>query len=98
MKLVARSIGDDDFEVRDDGEPVGRIRFAKERSPGIWVWHVQIPVPMPSWCNGRAESREAAMAAFRAAWTRFKSQIGPEAYVAAIEEARQARNRFSPKD
>jgi hypothetical protein len=49
MNLVARPIGDNDYNVLDDGEPVSRIRFALERKPQLWVWNVSIPVPVPTW-------------------------------------------------
>lgn len=95
MNLVARPIGADDYQVLEDGEPVGRIRHAAEEPSRRWVWNVQILVPMPPWANGIADSREEAMASFRAAFARLKGDIGPEAYARAIGEARFARERFA---
>ena len=30
------------------GQPIGRIRFARERSPPIWLWHVTGNDPWPA--------------------------------------------------
>jgi hypothetical protein len=35
--LTMRTIGQQDYSVRDDGQPIGRIRYASERRPGIWM-------------------------------------------------------------
>jgi hypothetical protein len=45
--LTLRIIGIRDYSIHDDGKPHGRIRFASERNPGIWTWHVQIHLPGP---------------------------------------------------
>ena len=29
------------------GQPIGRIRLARERSPPIWLWHVTVTIPGP---------------------------------------------------
>jgi len=36
--LTLRMIGRNDYSVREDGQPIGRIRYASERTPGIWLW------------------------------------------------------------
>ncbi len=36
-----RFIDPNDYEVLDDGQPIGRIRYAKERSPGRWLWSMR---------------------------------------------------------
>ena len=38
--LTVRMIGQNGYSVSDDGQ---RIRFASERNPGVWIWHVQSP-------------------------------------------------------
>jgi hypothetical protein len=98
VNLTAHPIGRDDFSVLDDGHAVGRIRLAAERTPAAWIWNVNIPVPIPAWCNGSAPDRKTAMARFREAWTRFKLSIGPEAYAAAIAEAAAASARFADRE
>ena len=38
--LTLRMIGQNDYSVREDGQSIGRIRYASGRTPGIWLWHV----------------------------------------------------------
>jgi hypothetical protein len=45
--LTLRLIDPNDYTVHEDGQPIGRIRFARERSPGSWLWHVTVSVPGP---------------------------------------------------
>jgi hypothetical protein len=33
--------------VYEDGQPIGRIRYTKERSPGLWLWTVTVNIPGP---------------------------------------------------
>ena len=69
--LTLRLIGVRDYSVHDDGQQIGRIRFASERSPGVWLWHVQIHIP------------DDAKRHFRANWLAFKAKHGPQALAAA---------------
>jgi hypothetical protein len=91
--LALRSIGSNDYAVIDDGYPIGRIRLAAER--GGETWNCTIPVPGAP--NGTAGSLDAAKAAFRESWTKFKAAIGPERLAGALEiaEAARGRNRLS---
>ena len=43
MALTMRMIGVRDYSVFEDGQQIGRIRFASERNPGVWIWHFQSP-------------------------------------------------------
>ncbi len=43
--LTLRAIGSDDFTVHEDGQYIGRVRYASERSPGLWLWTVTVTVP-----------------------------------------------------
>jgi hypothetical protein len=45
--LTLRMIGLTDYRVHDDGQHIGRIRFASERNPGVWLWHIQAHIPGP---------------------------------------------------
>ncbi len=45
--LTLRMIGQNDYRVREDGQHIGRIRYASERTPGIWTWHCQVHIPGP---------------------------------------------------
>jgi hypothetical protein len=38
--LKLRLIGIDDYSVYEDKQRIGRIRFAGERMPGVWLWKV----------------------------------------------------------
>ena len=53
--LKLRSIGINDYSVLEGRQRIGRIRFADERMPGVWLWNVTIhlggDLPMGS-CQG----------------------------------------------
>jgi hypothetical protein len=70
----------DDYRMIHDGRSVGRIRLASEgaRQGVTWKWHINLPLPIPPWCNGTADSLEAAKDEFRAAWQRFYASLTPE--------------------
>jgi len=36
--LTLRPIDPNDYAVHEDDQRIGRIRYARERSPGIWLW------------------------------------------------------------
>jgi len=83
--LALRSIGTNDYAVIDDGNPVGRIRLAAERQGEVWMWNCTLRVPgVP---NGNAGCLEAAKTAFRQAWMKCKTEIGPERLAQALETA-----------
>jgi hypothetical protein len=81
--LTLRPIGQDDYNVREGGQTIGRIRYASERSPGIWLWNIQVHVttglPMSS-----AKDLESAKTEFKAAWESLKVRVGPEALARAF--------------
>ena len=91
--LALRSIGSNDYAIIEDGYPVGRIRLAAERGGQTWMWNCTIPVPGGP--SGTAGNLDAAKAAFRESWARFKATIGPERLANALEIAEAARNRLS---
>ena len=43
--LKLRSTGIHDYSVLEDGQRIGRIRFADERLPPIWLWNRIIHLP-----------------------------------------------------
>jgi hypothetical protein len=82
----------DDYCVFYEGWSVGRIMLASERSwqGVVWAWHVNPPLPIPSWGNGTADSLDAAKAEFRSAWERFYASLTPE----QIESWQRAESRL----
>jgi hypothetical protein len=42
--LKLRSIGLNDYRVLEDRKRIGRIRFADERLPGVWLWSITVPL------------------------------------------------------
>jgi hypothetical protein len=71
----------DDYCVFYEGWRVGRIMLARERSwQGVacWDWHINPPLPIPSWGNGTANSLDAAKGELRSAWERFYASLTPK--------------------
>ena len=62
----------DEYEVFDDGRCVGRIILSQQAPNGEpWFWSITAQEAIPSIDNsGYAVTREEAMAAFKARWTR----------------------------
>ncbi|MCP1972667.1 hypothetical protein [Bradyrhizobium elkanii] len=54
----------------------GRIRYARERSPGIWLWTITVTIPGASF--GSAATLDDAKTQFKAARQAFKDKHGPE--------------------
>ena len=68
-----------DYCVINDGRSVGWIYKAHGLSGStIWAWNINPPLPIPSWCNGSADSFEAAKDRFKAAWERFYASLTPQ--------------------
>jgi hypothetical protein len=69
--LKLRSIGIHDYSVFEGEQRIGRIRFARERVPGIWIWNVIVPLTggLPI---GSAKDLDTAKAEFGGAWTALK--------------------------
>ena len=51
--LTLRMIGKNDYRVSEDAQRIGRIRYASERTPGVWHWHVQLHIPGPPFGEAR---------------------------------------------
>ena len=52
--LKLRSIGIRDYSVFEGGQRIGRIRFAGERMPGVWLWNV-VTLPGTDLDRGRPD-------------------------------------------
>ena len=80
--LRLRLIGQRDYKVVEDGQRIGRIRFASESMPGVWLWSVSVHLtgglPM-----GSAKDLDTAKAEFKAAWEALKARTPPEQLAAA---------------
>ncbi len=51
-------------------EYIGRIRYASERTPGVWLWNVNVTIPGPPF--GSAKSLDQAKERFKEALLGFK--------------------------
>jgi hypothetical protein len=78
-----------DYTVRD-GQPIGRIRSASERTPGIWLWNVTVNIPGAPF--GSATSLDEAKQQFRLA---FKKTHGPAKLAGAYAESQNSVARAS---
>ena len=88
-----------DYILRYDGHAIGRIRLDQ----GAWEWQITIPMTMPTWASGTAESLEGSKRAFAAAWGRVLSETSPARLERAWElnravEARQQRIETTRND
>jgi hypothetical protein len=70
------------------GQPIGRIRLARDRSPPIWLWNITLTLPDPPF--GDAKSIDDAKQRFKSAWITFKNKVGPEALMKAFTEMSHA--------
>ena len=81
--LKLRSIGARDYSVLEDEQRIGRIRYADERQPGVWLWHINVHLtgglPM-----GSARDLDTAKAEFGGAWAALKARTSPERLAAAF--------------
>jgi hypothetical protein len=68
----------DDYEVLDAyRRSIGRIMLHPQAPPGRpWFWTITARVPQQPHDRGYAESREQAMADFKAAWERKSVVVG----------------------
>ncbi|CAN7313807.1 hypothetical protein LJR009_001573 [Bosea sp. LjRoot9] len=66
------------WSVYYDGEIVGSVIQPFTNSP--WRWSITVQGTAPVNKSGRAETREDAMADFRALWVRFRKSIGEDGW------------------
>lgn len=88
-----------DYVLRYDGHAIGRIRLDES----AWAWQITIPMAMPAWASGTADSLDGSKRAFAAAWGRILSETSPARLERAWDleravEARQRRMEMSRKD
>ena len=82
--LKLRPIGIRDYSVLEGHRRIGRIRFAGERQPPIWLWTVNIHLtgglPM-----GSAKDLDTAKAEFKVAWEALKARTSARDLAAAYK-------------
>ena len=82
--LKLRSIGIRDHSVFEGGQRIGRIRFAGERMPPIWLWNIiHLPGGLPM---GSAGDLDTAKAEFGGAWTALKARTTPSLLAAGCRD------------
>ncbi len=82
--LTLRLIDTNDYTLHEDGQRIGRIRLARERTPAVWLWSVTVLMPGPPF--GDATSIDDAKAKFKTAWIAFKAKHGAETLARAYAE------------
>ena len=83
--LKLRSIGIGDYSVLEGEQRVGRIRFAGERMPTIWLWNVVVHLTA-GLRMGSAKDLDTAKADFKAAWENLKARTSKDELAAAYKD------------
>ena len=55
--LKLRSIGIQDYSVFENKQRIGRIRFADEHVPGVWLWNINVHLTGDPWAPPRTSTR-----------------------------------------
>lgn len=95
---------DDDkfWSVLHKGVLVGGVNERQSRSdePPYWIWVIHMHagrydngVKTATPCDGRAETRDACLPAFRKAFERYLNFIGEEGWAEHVEHMRQVEAR-----
>jgi hypothetical protein len=83
--LKLRSIGVRDYSVLEGEQRVGRIRFADERMPPIWLWNVVVHLTA-GLRMGSAKDLDTAKADLKAAWEELKARTSKDELAAAYRD------------
>ena len=87
----------DDYVIRYEKHVIGRVRLGGERygHGTAWEWSIDIPMALPDWAKGSADSRDACMKEFTAAFQRLFKETKPERLKRAfgLERAVAARHK-----
>ena len=81
-RLKLRSLGARDYSVIEGRQRIGRIRFASERNPGVWLWNITVHLP-GGLSMGSAADLDNAKGKFKAAWLALKERTPAEKLEAA---------------
>jgi hypothetical protein len=71
--------------VLDGEQRIGRIRFAGERLPGVWLWNVVVHLTA-GLRMGSAEDLDTAKADLKAAWEELKARTSKDELAAAYRD------------
>lgn len=99
LTVIGGETAPDDYTVfTEKNESVGRIMKSTGIPPGTpaWEWHVNPPLPIPSYCNGSSDTLDDAKREFKEAFTRFRAETSDKDWEWAMESARTA-DRFGKK-
>ena len=83
--LKLRSIGLSDYAVLEGNQRIGRIRFAGERMPPIWLWNVVVHLTA-GLRMGSAKDLDTAKADFKAAWDALKAKTSRRSWLEPIRQ------------
>ncbi|MBR1290128.1 hypothetical protein [Bradyrhizobium ottawaense] len=86
--LTLRLIAPNDYTVHEDGQLIGRIRYTRERSPGLWMWTCVVTLPGAPF--GDASTLDDAKERFKAAWLTFKAKHTAEQLAQTYTEMNHA--------
>ncbi len=81
----------DDYVVQFDGHSIGRVRL----DGTSWVWSITVPMGLPEWAEGAAESRDQSFKTLAAAWSKLLTHTSPDRLQRAwdLEKAFEARQQ-----
>ena len=83
--LKLRPIGIRNYSVLEGHQRIGRIRFAGERLPGVWLWNVVVHLTA-GLRMGSAKDLDTAKADFKAAWEELKARTSKDELAAAYRD------------
>ena len=71
-----------DYSVFEDKRRIGRIRFASERTPPIWLWNHQIHIHLTGGLpmGSSLSDLDTAKTEFKAAWLAFREKHGRKSW------------------
>lgn len=86
------------WSISCEGVYAGSIVYDGTRPEPVWGWSITVQDPSPDIAKiGMAETREAAMLEFRAAWDRYRDWLGDERWQDWVEHMAQVDVRTGLK-
>jgi hypothetical protein len=86
------------YDVSFNGIRIGRVWFARDRSPAQqpWEWLVSLPMALPDSTKGTAGTLNDALNAFAAAWAQLLSTTQPARLQRALDLAQVVDHKDQP--